>query len=195
MGLKWVLQWLPATSPDRPPAGAPEAARIVEAMGGVRVGRWQSSCSVHMRNIKVGPDIPTEVAGARDVTIVTFSDAPDRRFLLLRPDRLGLQFSMGDFAVKVGRGSLSHGESMRGVMLEVEYKPVSMLPVGRPMVHDFVMQWQVASAELGFKGRFSLADPNYADYGLGQLYTMRHTASQYAMLCSAMLQQMQRPDQ
>lgn len=85
----------------------------------------------------------------------------------------GMQYEVGDFVVKVG--SIMLGDTTRGVILEVEYRPC-MIPNGcSQILQSFI-------GNLGpFNAPFS-ANVNYGGVTLPRLYSAQHTALQYVRL-------------
>ncbi|KAL2623504.1 hypothetical protein R1flu_003709 [Riccia fluitans] len=94
----------------------------------------------------------------------------------------GYQYQLGDFQVKAGRAVLAHSENLRGIVLEVEYVPVSSIEQTRILLQEFVELLQEVVAGQNMLGRFIHLEPNYTDYNLPDQYSWQHTALQYITL-------------
>ncbi|WOL19319.1 hypothetical protein Cni_G28117 [Canna indica] len=151
----------------------------------------------------------------RDFLGLALHDRPDAYFFILRHNRLilqaeanvqllmdklqsykarvvlhfeGFQYRLGDFQLRVGKCVPSMAETLRGIMMEVEYLPLSSIEKSRQIMENFFDIWQETLAKKSLPGRFIIDDPNlnFMDYGLHDQYTPQHTALQYAT-CIAQL--------
>ncbi|XP_057962545.1 mediator of RNA polymerase II transcription subunit 20a-like isoform X2 [Malania oleifera] len=99
----------------------------------------------------------------------------------------GFQYQLGDFQLKVGKVVPVNSESLRGIVMEVEYLPISSLDKSRQIMEEFVDIWQEAVSKRSLPGHFMHIEPNFAEYGLADLYTSQHTAVQYATVMAQLI--------
>lgn len=97
----------------------------------------------------------------------------------------GFQYELGDFRVKAGRAVLAPVENLRGIIMEVEYMPVSSLEQSRAAVLEFMELWQ----EGVMLGQFVPLELNFTDFSLSDHYCWQHTALQYVSLMAFFLSQ------
>ncbi|CAL9053097.1 mediator of RNA polymerase II transcription subunit 20a-like [Musa acuminata AAA Group] len=151
--------------------------------------------------------VPTPGDLPRDFLGLTLHDRPGAYFFILRHHRLilqadanvqslmdklqsykarvvlhfeGFQYQLGDFMLRVGKCVQSHADTLRGIMMEVEYLPLSSIDKSRQIMEDFLDIWQDAVIKKSLPGQFINVELNFADYGLQDQYTPQHTALQYA---------------
>ncbi|KAL0909710.1 hypothetical protein M5K25_020601 [Dendrobium thyrsiflorum] len=98
----------------------------------------------------------------------------------------GFQYKLGDFQVRVGKCVPSASEALRGIMMEVEYIPLSSIDKSRQVLEEFFDIWQETISKKSLPGHFMHIESNFTDYGLQDRYTSHHTAVQYAT-CMAQL--------
>ncbi|KAJ6807193.1 mediator of RNA polymerase II transcription subunit 20a-like [Iris pallida] len=98
----------------------------------------------------------------------------------------GSQYQLGDFQLRVGKCVPNQAESLRGIMMEVEYLPLSSIEKSRQVLEEFFDIWQEAVSKKSLPGHFMHIESNYADFGLQDHYTSQHTAVQYGN-CMAQL--------
>ncbi|XP_030478871.1 mediator of RNA polymerase II transcription subunit 20a isoform X2 [Cannabis sativa] len=99
----------------------------------------------------------------------------------------GNQYQLGDFQLRVGKVSPAHSEALRGIVMELEYLPISSIEKARQMMDDFLDLWQDAVSKRSLPGHFMHIEPNFADFGLGDHYTSQHTAVQYAIVVAQVI--------
>ncbi|XP_021715024.1 mediator of RNA polymerase II transcription subunit 20a-like isoform X3 [Chenopodium quinoa] len=99
----------------------------------------------------------------------------------------GIQYQLGDFQVRVGKVAPSHSETMRGIVMEVEYLPISSIEKSRQILQDFVDIWKDTLSKRLLPGHFIHIEPNFGEYGLGDQYTAEHTAVQYATVMAQLI--------
>ncbi|KAG6411631.1 hypothetical protein SASPL_129715 [Salvia splendens] len=92
----------------------------------------------------------------------------------------GNQYQLGDFQLRVGKVVPMNSENLRGIVMEMEYVPISSWEKSREVMADFFELWQEALSKRSLPGHFVHNEPNFADYGLSDQYGMQHTAIQYA---------------
>lgn len=99
----------------------------------------------------------------------------------------GTQYQLGDFQVRVGKVAPSHAETMRGIVMEVEYLPISSVDKSRQVLEDFVDIWKNTLSKKSLPGQFLHIEPNFSEYGLSDQYTSQHTAVQYATVMAHLI--------
>ncbi|KAF8401078.1 hypothetical protein HHK36_014381 [Tetracentron sinense] len=99
----------------------------------------------------------------------------------------GFQYQLGDFQLKMGKVVPTHSENLRGIVMEVEYLPISSLDKSRQIMEDFLDVWQETVSKRSLPGHFMHIEPNFADYGLSDHYTSQHTAVQYATVMAQLI--------
>lgn len=103
----------------------------------------------------------------------------------------GTQYQLGDFQVRVGKVSPSTSETMRGIVMEVEYLPISSIDKSRQILEDFVDLWKDTLSKRSLPGHFLHIESNFGDYGLADKYTSEHTAVQYATVMAQLIASVQ----
>ncbi|XP_052182892.1 mediator of RNA polymerase II transcription subunit 20a-like isoform X1 [Diospyros lotus] len=99
----------------------------------------------------------------------------------------GSQYRLGDFQLRVGKVVPLHSESLRGIVMEMEYLPISSLDKSRQMMEEFFDVCQEALSKRHLPGHFMHIEPNFAEYGLFDNYTSQHTAIQYATIMAQLI--------
>ncbi|XP_030530141.1 mediator of RNA polymerase II transcription subunit 20a-like isoform X2 [Rhodamnia argentea] len=99
----------------------------------------------------------------------------------------GFQYQLGDFQLRVGKVVPSHSENLRGIVMEVEYLPISSLEKSRQIMEEFIDIWQEALSKRSLPGHFIHVEPNFSEYGLSDHYTSQHTAVQYATVMAQLI--------
>lgn len=185
------------------------AIKRIEALHGVKTSRWQITASQFRPNQR--EPVPL-VECARELLGVVFSKVPDKYYFALRQEHMvveadatmqaimeklqvyrnrltilfeGFQYELGDFHIKAGRAVLAHTENLRGIVLEVDYKPLSSVEQSRRVVQDFMEVWQKGETT----GQFVPLDPNFSEFNLPDLYSWQHTALQYVTLMAFVFSQ------
>nr|CAD1825084.1 unnamed protein product [Ananas comosus var. bracteatus] len=195
-------------------AEQPDPGGGVRVRGGARRGQGRAVAHGHdvlpphaARLLRAPADVPRDFLG------LALHDRPDTYFFILRAHRLvlhadasiqaimeklqsykarvvfnfeGFQYKLGDFRLRVGKCVPSMAETLRGIMMEVEYLPLSSIEKSRQILEEFFDIWQEALAKKSLPGHFIHIESNFADYGLQDHYTSQHTAVQYAT-CMAQL--------
>ncbi|KAH9321078.1 hypothetical protein KI387_015717, partial [Taxus chinensis] len=148
----------------------------------------------------------------REFLGISFEEQPDKHFFVIRSHHLvmesdsslpsifdklqsyrkaitlnfeGFQYKFADFQLKVFK--VSQSESLKAVVMEVEYLPVSSLEKTRALMDEFFELWQELLSSKALSGQIFNIDPNFAEYRLSDHYSWQHTAVLYS---SAMAQAM-----
>ncbi|XBJ05297.1 hypothetical protein VPH35_024113 [Triticum aestivum] len=206
---KWLMHWHPNPGATLNSQILAEACSCAESLGGTKDGRWKTSiisCRPIMRESmgaggRLPPDVPGELLG------VALHEHPGLYFSILRTHRLvlqadaafphvmeklqsykarvsldfeGFQYQLGDFCLRIGKCAPNNSETMRGIIMEVEYYPLSSIEKSRAIMVDFFDIWQETLAKKSLPGRFIHVESNFSEYGLSDHYSFQHTAVQYA---------------
>ncbi|XP_058771894.1 mediator of RNA polymerase II transcription subunit 20a-like [Vicia villosa] len=90
----------------------------------------------------------------------------------------GVQYKAGDFRMKLIK-VLTRYNNLRGILIEIEYMPISSIEIAKPIMEEFTEIWQQVVSTKALPGEFIRKEPNFAEYGLSDSYTWQHTAVQY----------------
>lgn len=212
MTVKWLLYWQPGAGSQVNGQILHDVMKSIESLNATRGARWQATAA-HYRPILRDRAMPVECA--RDILGVLFSDNPNKYFFILRAEHMvleadsniteimeklqtygnrltlvfeGYQYQLGDFSIKAGRAVLNN-ESIRGIVMEVEYLPVSSLEKSRALVQEFVDLWQDVLSKLPLNGKIAVLEPSFGNFMLSDNYSWQHTAVQYVTLMTHFLSQ------
>lgn len=180
-------------------------------MNGAKGGRWKSNLTYYRPILK---EQANSAEYPRDFLGISLAEQPNKYYFILRGQRIvleadstiqtimeklqsyksrvslnfeGFQYQLGDFRLRVGKVVPSHSENVRGIVLEVEYLPVSSLEKSRQIMEEFVDIWQEAVSERSLPGHFMHMEINFGEYGLSDHYTSQHTAVQYATVMAQLI--------
>ncbi|KAL2572070.1 hypothetical protein AAZV13_17G045800 [Glycine max] len=103
----------------------------------------------------------------------------------------GVLYKLGDFQMRVIKVVPSQAESLRGIMIEIEYLPISSVEKSKQILEEFIDIWKEVVSKKSLAGQFMHTEPNYAEYGLSDNYTSQHTAVQYAAALAQLIQSAQ----
>ncbi|CAN6680767.1 unnamed protein product [Malus baccata var. baccata] len=144
----------------------------------------------------------------RDFLGIALPEQPSKYYLIMRLQRIileadssiqtimeklqsyksrGFHYQLGDFRLRVGKVIPTHLENLRGIVMELEYLPISSMEKARQVMEEFMEIWQQALAKRSLPGHFMHVEPNFSEYGLGDQYTSQHTAVQYAAIMAQLV--------
>ncbi|XP_021715020.1 mediator of RNA polymerase II transcription subunit 20a-like isoform X1 [Chenopodium quinoa] len=211
MAVKWVLHWHPNAGSTVNTQIMNEISQCVENLNGVKEGRWKSVLTFYKpitRDQAMAAEYPRDYLG------FSIPEQPNKYYFIIRGQRIvleadlsiqtimdklqsyksrvslnfeGIQYQLGDFQVRVGKVAPSHSETMRGIVMEVEYLPISSIEKSRQILQDFVDIWKDTLSKRLLPGHFIHIEPNFGEYGLGDQYTAEHTAVQYATVMAQLI--------
>ncbi|KAJ4957878.1 hypothetical protein NE237_024989 [Protea cynaroides] len=211
MPLKWLLHWQPNAGTTVNSQILTEVSQCVESISGVKEGRWKATLTFYkpmLRDQNVAADYPRDFLG------ISLQEQPNKYYCIIRGQRIvveadstiqiimeklqsyksrvslnfeGFQYQLGDFQLRVGKVVPTHSENLRGIVMEVEYLPISSLDKSRQIMEEFVDIWQETVSNRSLPGHFMHIDPNFAEYGLSDHYTSQHTAVQYASVMAQLI--------
>uniref|UniRef100_K4D1A0 Mediator of RNA polymerase II transcription subunit 20 n=2 Tax=Solanum lycopersicum TaxID=4081 RepID=K4D1A0_SOLLC len=98
----------------------------------------------------------------------------------------GFKYRLGDFRVRVGKVVQINFGNLRGIVMEMEYLPISSWKTSHLIMSEF---FEILKETLGKKslpGHFVHVEPNFSEFGLSDQYTSRHTVVQYASILAQM---------
>ncbi|KAF3630083.1 Mediator of RNA polymerase II transcription subunit 20a [Capsicum annuum] len=99
----------------------------------------------------------------------------------------GFQYQLGDFQLRVGKVVPIHSENLRGIVMEMEYLPISSWEKSHQIMGEFFDIWQEALGKRSLPGHFVHIEPNFSEFGLSDQYISQHTAVQYASIMAQMI--------
>ncbi|XP_028751462.1 mediator of RNA polymerase II transcription subunit 20a-like [Neltuma alba] len=215
MPIKWVLHWQPNAGTMVNSQILNEVSQCVESISGVKDGRWKATLTFYRPNLR-DPSLQAEFP--RDFLGISLVDQPHKYYFIIRGQRIvleadssiltimeklqsykskvalnfeGVVYKLGDFQLKVGKVAPNTSESLRGIVMEVEYLPISSIEKSRQLMEEFLIMWREAVAKKSLPVQFMHVEPNYAEYGLVGNYTSQHTAVQYATALAQLIVQQQ----
>ncbi|EOA26414.1 hypothetical protein CARUB_v10024033mg [Capsella rubella] len=211
MPVKWVLHWQPNQGSTVSSQILNEASQCVESINGVKEGRWKATLNYYKPILK---DQANQSEFPRDFLGISLADEPDKYYFIIRSQRIvveadtniqsimeklqsykskvalyfeGFQYQLGDFRLRVGKVVPTHSENVRGIVMEVDYLPISSIKTANKLMEEFMEIWHEALAKRSLPGKFVNIDINFEEYGLGDIYTPQHTAVRYALVMAHMI--------
>lgn len=181
-----------------------EVSQCAESINGVKEGRWKTTLSFYKamaREQAIVNEFPRDFVG------ISLAEQPGKYFLVIRGQRLvveaessiqmimeklqsyktrvalnfeGSQYQLGDFQLRVGKVVPMQSESLRGIVMEMEYLPISSWEKSQQIMGEFFDLWKEALSKRSLPGHFVHIEPIFAEYGLSDQYGTQHTAIQYA---------------
>ncbi|KAF5788663.1 putative mediator complex, subunit Med20 [Helianthus annuus] len=216
MPIKWVLPWQPNAGHTVNSQILAEVSQcVVESINGLKEGKWKATLSFYRPLLK---DQANAAEFPRDFLGISLPEQPNKYYFVLRGHRLvveadstiqtimeklqsyktrvalnfeGFQYQLGDFQLRVGKVVSIQSESLRGIVMEMEYKPSSSWEKSHKIMGEFFDIWQEALSKRQLPGHFVHMEPNFGEYGLSGQYTLQHTAVQYATLMLQMIASVQ----
>lgn len=215
MPLKWVLHWQPNAGTTVNSQILNEVSQCVESYNGVKEGRWKATITFYKPMLRDNA-VPTDFQ--RDFLGISLPEQPNKYYFIIRGQRIvleadstiqtimeklqsyksrvalnfeGFHYQLGDFQLRVGKVVPTHSENLRGIVMEVEYLPISSLDKARLIMEDFVEIWHEAIKKRSLPGHFMHIETNFAEFGLSDEYTSEHTAVQYATVMAQLIASVQ----
>lgn len=215
MPIKWVLHWQPNAGASLNSQILNEVSQCVESINGSKDGRWKATLTFY-RPVLREHSQPAELP--RDFLGISVPEQPNKYYFVIRAQRIvleadssiqiimeklqsykmrvalnfeGFQYQLGDFQLRVGKVVPTHSENLRGIVMEVEYLPISSIEKSRQMLEEFLDIWQEALSKRSLPGHFMHMEPNFTDYGLSDQYSSQHTAVQYATVVAQLIASVQ----
>ncbi|KAJ4836518.1 Mediator of RNA polymerase II transcription subunit 20a [Turnera subulata] len=213
MPLKWVLHWQPNAGTTVNSQILNEVTQCVESINGAKEGRWKATLTYYKPMLRVA-DQSLAAELPRDFLGISLPEQPDKYFFIVRGQKIvleadssiqtimeklqsyksrvalyfeGFQYQLGDFQLRVGKVVPTHSENLRGIVMEVEYLPLSSIEKSRQVMEEFIDIWQEAISKRSLPGQFMHIEPNFTEYGLADQYTSQHTAVQYATVMAQLI--------
>ncbi|KAE8710438.1 Mediator of RNA polymerase II transcription subunit 20b [Hibiscus syriacus] len=144
-------------------------------MNGVKEGHWKATVTFYKPMLRVNK-IVLEADSSIQLIMEKLQSYKSRVALNFE----GFQYQLGDFQYRVGKLCPRILKISRGIVMEVEYLPISSLEKFKQIMNEFVDIWQEAVSKRSLPGHFMHIEPSFSDYGLANHYTLQHTAFQYA---------------
>ncbi|KAK4479039.1 hypothetical protein RD792_014550 [Penstemon davidsonii] len=211
MPIKWILHWQPNAGTTVNTQILSEVSQCAESINGVKEGRWKTILSFYRAMVR---EQGSANEFPRDFVGISLAEQPSKYFLVIRGQRVvveaesniqmimeklqsyktrfvltfeGNQYQLGDFQLRVGKVVPTHSESLRGIVMEMEYQPISSCEKSHQIMGEFFDLWQEALSKRSLQGHFVHLEPNFTEYGLPDQYTLQHTAVQYASITAQMI--------
>lgn len=208
MPLKWVLYWQTNPGTSVSTQILTEVSQCVEGMNASKGGRWKATINYYRPNTR-DTSMPLPPEFPRDLMGVSLQEQPNKHYFILRGQRIvveadtmipmimeklksyrsriaitfeGFQYQLGDFQLRLGKAVATTADNVRGIVMEIEYLPISSLEKSRQIMEEFLDMWQEIVLKRSLPGRFMHVEPNFAEYGLRDHYTSQHTVVQYASI-------------
>ncbi|KAL2533251.1 Mediator of RNA polymerase II transcription subunit 20a [Abeliophyllum distichum] len=206
MPIKWILHWQPNAGTTVNSQILAEVSQCAEGINGIKEGRWKATISFYRamtREQANANEFPRDFLG------ISLAEQPGKYYLVLKGQRLvveaessiqmimeklqsyktrvalnfeGNQYQLGDFQLRVGKVAPMQSESLRGIVMEMEYLPISSWEKSHQIMGEFFDLWQEALSKRSLPGHFVHIEPNFSEFGLSDQYTSQHTAVQYASI-------------
>ncbi|CAN8247236.1 unnamed protein product [Cochlearia groenlandica] len=211
MPAKWVLFWQPNQGSTVSSQILNEATQCIESMNGVKEGRWKENLIYYRPILR---DQANQSEYPRDFLGISLADEPSKYYFVIRTQRIvvesdssiqlimeklqsykskvvlyfeGFQYRLGDFRLRVGKVVPTLSETVRGIVMEVEYLPISSLDKAKKVMEEFVEMWDEALSKRSMTGKFVHMDVNFEEFGLGDSCTPQHTAVRYSFVMAHMI--------
>nr|GMD54311.1 mediator of RNA polymerase II transcription subunit 20A-like [Ipomoea batatas] len=163
-----VLHWQPNAGTTVNTQILTEVSQCVEGINGVKEGRLKATLSFYKPMLK---DIANANEFPRDFWGISLQEQPDKYYFVIRGQRLvmeaessiqnimeklqsyktrvalnfeGFQYQLGDFRLRVGKVVPIHSESLRGIVMEMEYLPISSWETSHQIMGEFFDIWKDA---------------------------------------------------
>ncbi|KAH0674856.1 hypothetical protein KY290_025019 [Solanum tuberosum] len=94
----------------------------------------------------------------------------------------GCQYRLGDFRMRVGKVVPINSENFKGIIMEMEYLPISSWKTSHQIMGEFFDIWKKALGKRSLPGNFVHIEPNFAEYGLSDQYF--HNTQLYNIIAS-----------
>ncbi|CAN6455555.1 unnamed protein product [Victoria cruziana] len=213
MPMKWILYWQSNSGTALNSQILAEVYQCLEGMGATKGGRWKTSITLY-RVLLRDQNVAAEFA--RDFLGISLNEQPNKHYFILRGSRIvveadstiltimeklqsyrsrlslffeGIQYQIGDFQLRVGKVVISQSESLKGIVMEVEYTPISSVEKSQQIMEEFLDLWQEALSKKSLPGHFVHNEASFIDYGLEDRYTSQHTAVEYVLVMGHLISQ------
>ncbi|XP_020228819.1 mediator of RNA polymerase II transcription subunit 20a [Cajanus cajan] len=204
MTIKCILHWQPNQGSEMNSQVLEEISQCVETLNGVKEGSCKTSLTFYKPNLQ---DQSAVMDFPRDFMGISMPELPNKYFLIIRGQRIVLEadssilvimeklqsykpkailnfegelYKLGDFQIRVIKVVPHQTETLKGIMVEIDYLPISSVENSKQIMKEFIDIWKEVVSKKSLAGEFTHAETNYAEYGLGDNYTSQHTAVQYA---------------
>ncbi|XP_058771895.1 mediator of RNA polymerase II transcription subunit 20a-like [Vicia villosa] len=162
MTVKRILYWKPNLESAINSHSVNKISECVKAFNGVKERTWKTELSLLFFFLSFC---------SYNISLFLFNSCWD-------DDGAGVQYKLGDLRFKLIK-VLSRDKNRSGIFVEIEYMPISSIEIAKPIMEEFIEIWQQVVSTKSLSGEFIGTEPNFAEYGLSDSYTWRHTAVQY----------------
>ncbi|XP_010557656.1 PREDICTED: mediator of RNA polymerase II transcription subunit 20a-like isoform X3 [Tarenaya hassleriana] len=215
MPIKWVLHWQPNQGSTVSTQILNEVTQCLESINGVREGRWKATLNYYkpiVRDQAAAYELPRDFLG------ISLAEQPSKYYFIISTQRIileadasiqmimeklqsyksrvtlyfeGSQYQLGDFRLRVGKVVPINSENLRGIVMEVEYLPLSSMEKAKQVMYEFLEICQEALSKRSLPGYFMHIAPNFGEFGLSDNYSPQHTAVQYAFIVAHLIASVQ----
>ncbi|WMV59629.1 hypothetical protein MTR67_053014, partial [Solanum verrucosum] len=205
-----VLRWQPNAGTTINSQILIEVSNCAESINGVKEGRWKNTFTFYKPILKEqanASEFPQFFLG------VSLQEQPNKFYMALSRQRLvaeaessmqtimenlqsyrmklavnceEFQYRLGDFRHRVSKVVPINYENLRGIVMEMEYLPISSWETSHLIMREFFEIWKETLGKRSLPGNFVHVEPNFSEFGLSDQYTSQHTVVQYASILAQM---------
>lgn len=210
-----ILHWQPSQGAVVNSHILNEISQCVENFNGVKDGRTKATLTFYRPNLR---DQSLSAEFPRDFLGISLMEQPNKYYFIIRGHKLaveadssiltimeklqsykskvtlnfeGTQYKLGDFQVRMIKVVPNQAENLRGILMEIEYLPISSVEKVKPIMEEFIEIWRDVLSKKSLPGQFMRTEPIFAEYGLSDHYTWQHTAVQYAAALAQLIASVQ----
>ncbi|XP_006350435.1 mediator of RNA polymerase II transcription subunit 20a-like [Solanum tuberosum] len=210
MPIKWVLRWQSNAGTTVNSQILIEVSNCTESINGVKEGRWKNTFTFYKPILK---EQANASEFSQKILGVSLQEQPNKFYMELSRQRLvvkaessmqmikenlqsyrmkvavnreGFQYRLGDFRLRVGKAIPINSENLRGIVMEMEYLPISSWKTSHLIMSEFFEIWKETLGKRSLPGHFVHVEPNFSEFGLSDQYTSQHTVVQYASILAQM---------
>ncbi|KAH0636319.1 hypothetical protein KY290_036747 [Solanum tuberosum] len=210
MPIKWVLRWQSNAGTTVNSQILIEVSNCAESINGVKEGIWKNTFTFYnpiLKEQENASEFSQKILG------VSLQEQPNKFYMALSRQRLvveaessmqtikenvqsyrmkvavnreGFQYRLGDFRLRVGKAIPINFENLRGIVMEMEYLPISSWKTSHLIMSEFFEIWKETLGKRSLSGHFVHVEPNFSEFGLSDQYTSQHTVVQYASILAQM---------
>ncbi|XP_015160566.1 mediator of RNA polymerase II transcription subunit 20a-like [Solanum tuberosum] len=180
MPIKWIFHWQPNAGTTINSQILIDVSNCAESINGVKEGRWKNTFTFYKPILKEQANaskFPQIFLG------VSLQEQPNKFYLALSRQRLvveaessmqtimenlqsyimklvvnceGFQYRFGDFRLLVGNVVPINSENLRGIVMEMEYLPISSWETSHLIMSEFFEIWKETLEKRSLSGHFCM---------------------------------------
>ncbi|WMV46263.1 hypothetical protein MTR67_039648, partial [Solanum verrucosum] len=175
MPIKWVLRWQPNTGTTVNSQILIEVSNCAESINGVKEGRWKNTFTFYNPILKGNDWLWKQSHQCK-----TIMENLQSYRMKVAVNCEGFQYRLGDFRLRVGKVIPINSETLRGIVMEMEYLSISSWEISHLIMSEFFEIWKETLKKRSLSGHFVHVEPKFSEFGLFDQYTSQHTVVQYA---------------